>query len=204
MNWLAHIFLSENHIEYQHGNLMADLLKGRSWAGASHHFKAGLAMHRAIDSFTDSHPQVIRSKSRLGRGGRLKGVVIDIAYDHLLARNWHKYARIPLPAFIDAFHARSSVTPADYPEPARLFLLRLVRSGHLRDYVSLTGVERALHRIDGRLSQRVRAKERSLDYLLPVRDEMDNIERDFLDFMPELIQHFKSAARLSRGDHWLA
>ncbi len=35
MNWLAHIFLSENHIEHQLGNLLTDPLKGKAWEGAS-------------------------------------------------------------------------------------------------------------------------------------------------------------------------
>ena len=203
MNWLAHIFLSENHIGFQHGNLLADLLKGKSWEGADPRFMAGLAMHRAIDAYTDRHPQVLKSKARLRDGGRLKGVVIDITYDHLLARHWHRYAKIPLQSFIETFHRRSGEVLDDYPEAARIFLARLIRSGHLMEYASFGGIEKALWRIDQRLSHRVLARERALDYLPPVNDAMSEIEADFLLFMPDLIGHFKSVANLPSAHHWL-
>jgi len=41
MNWLAHVFLSENHIEHQLGNLLTDPLKGKAWEGASTRIYAG-------------------------------------------------------------------------------------------------------------------------------------------------------------------
>lgn len=203
MNWLAHIFLSDDHIEYQHGNLLADLLKGRSWRSAGTQFDAGLSMHRIIDSFTDGHPLVKRSKSRLGDNGYLKGVVIDIAYDHLLARNWHRYAHPSLEAFIDDFHRNSNPALAAYPDVAQRFLARLIETGHLRDYASFAGVDKAFRRIECRLSPRVLARERMLDYLPLLEKEISAIERDFLGFMPELIHHFKSVSGAKLDNHWL-
>jgi acyl carrier protein phosphodiesterase len=203
MNWLGHIFLSENHIEYQHGNLLADPLKGRSWHGASSQFKAGLTMHQSIDDFTDRHPLVMKSKSRLSQQGYLKGVVIDVTYDHLLVRNWHHYALTPFDEFIDTFNRESIQASRNYPDNARVFLSKLVGSGHLRDYNSFKGVERAFWRIDHRLSPRVLARETTLGYLPLVKDEIIGIEEDFLAFMPDLIHHFKSASSLSPGAHWL-
>ncbi|MGD9170300.1 MAG: ACP phosphodiesterase [Candidatus Thiodiazotropha sp.] len=203
MNWLAHIFLSENHIEYQHGNLLADLLKGRSWDGASNQFNAGLSMHLSIDSFTDRHPMVMKSKSRLGQNGYLRGVVIDITYDHLLVQNWHRYSHTPLDAFIDTFNRQSHQASRSYPDKARTFLSKLVGSGHLMDYGSFKGVERAFWRIDSRLSPRILARESSHGYLPRVKDEITGIEQDFLRFMPHLIRYFKSVSNLSLETHWL-
>ncbi|MEJ2395453.1 MAG: ACP phosphodiesterase [Candidatus Thiodiazotropha sp.] len=203
MNWLAHIFLSEDDIAYQHGNLLADMLKGRSWEGASPQFDAGLSMHRAIDSFTDSHPLVNNSISRLCDSGYLKRVVIDITYDHLLAKHWQRFANLSLEQFIEAFHERSSVEMASYPQRARHFIFRLIQSGHLLDYQSITVLDKAFRRIEMRLSARVLAKEHMLDYLPIVKRELSKIEQDFLDFMPELINHFTSQAKLISGNHWL-
>ncbi len=203
MNWLAHIFLSDNHIEYQLGNLLADLLKGKSWPDASPRFDDGLAMHSAIDRFTDQHPCVKQSKSRLGTQGRLKAVVIDITYDHLLAKNWQHYSDQPLVDFINGFHTHAQLASHHYPEPARTFLSRLIRSGHLLHYHSLLGLEEAFRRLDLRLSDRVRRKESTLAYLPLVRDQLTNIEKDFSHFMPDLIDHFKSFSGLSLDDHWL-
>ena len=99
MNWLAHIFISKNSIDYQLGNLLADPLKGKSWEGASHQLEDGIKMHRNIDSFTDSNEFVSKSKSRLGSKGHLKGVIVDIVYDYFLLRNWNQYSKVKLEFF---------------------------------------------------------------------------------------------------------
>ncbi len=203
MNWLAHIFLSEASIAYQHGNLLADLLKGRSWQGASDDFNAGLAMHRRIDAFTDAHPIVHRSKARLGRSGRLKGVVVDIAYDHLLVKHWSRFARSEFNDFLKAFHIGSLHPPKDYPMVAREFLARLTETGHLYDYNSFTGIERALWRIDRRLTPRARSRERTNDYLPALHHALPGLEVDFLGFMPELVAHFKDCSESLNKPHWI-
>jgi acyl carrier protein phosphodiesterase len=203
MNWLAHLFLSDNDIDYQLGNLLADPLKGRAWHGARPQFHAGLKMHKSIDSFTDGHPLFIESKLRLVRKGCLKGVVMDITYDHLLARHWLRYTDMALDEFVETFHGRARKVMPHYPDSARSFLSPLIESGQLMAYDSMAGVERALRRIDRRLSQRVLRKETTSDYLPLIEVELMDIERDFLGFMPELIKHFKTTSRLSLDNHWL-
>ena len=203
MNWLAHIFLSDNHIEYQHGNLLADLLKGRAWEGASDQFNAGLSMHRFIDRFTDQHPRYKESKSKLGESGLLRGVVIDVTYDHLLVRNWQKYSAMSFRDFIDAFHRRSEMRLDVYPDHVNAFLARLIATGHLLDYGSIDGIEKALCRIDARLSVRASKRDSAVRYLPIIRTRVEAIEEDFLCFMPELISPFKSISRVSLDDPWL-
>ena len=203
MNWLAHLFLSENHIVYQHGNLLADLLKGRSWDGADARFDAGLAMHRSIDRFTDDHPVVARSKTRLGERGCLKGVVIDITYDHLLAKNWARFSRISLTEFVFAFHMNTPQALSHYPRNAQAFLNRLTATGHLLEYASFSAIEKALGRIDARLSPRVLRRETTSRYLPLVRRRMADLEDDFLLFMPDLITHFKALSEVTLDEHWL-
>lgn len=203
MNWLAHLFLSDDSIEYQLGNLLADLLKGKSWPDANPLFSKGLAMHKRIDSYTDQHPSFRQSKARLGSHGLLKGVVVDITYDHLLAKHWDDYAKIPIDHFIDRFHAQTEQVSAHYPEAARKFLSRLIRSGHLRQYSRFQGLENSLKRVDQRLSARLLRRESTCEYLPLVKQQLSLIEQDFSAFMPDLIAHFKSSSRTSRGNHWL-
>jgi hypothetical protein len=46
-------------------------------------------MHRTIDAFSDRHPAVHRRKRILtSEYGRLSGVIVDVFYDHVLARRW--------------------------------------------------------------------------------------------------------------------
>lgn len=97
MNWLAHLFLSEPRIEDRLGNILGDLVKGKSRHNLNPHFNSGIKSHLLIDSFTDKHLVVKRSKKRMNLDyKRYSGVLVDIFYDHFLAKNWHNYSQFSL------------------------------------------------------------------------------------------------------------
>ena len=49
----------------------------------------GVRLHRLIDGFTDRHPVVRGSIGRIAEQcGWFSGIVIDVYYDHILARDW--------------------------------------------------------------------------------------------------------------------
>jgi acyl carrier protein phosphodiesterase len=88
MNWLAHIFLSEPNVESRLGNLLGDLVKGKDLDDINPNLRQGIARHYAIDRFTDSHPVVKISKQRIDKEySKFAGILIDIFYDHFLAKN---------------------------------------------------------------------------------------------------------------------
>ncbi len=202
MNWLAHIFVSENSIDYQLGNLLADPLKGKRWEGASPQLEDGFRMHGNIDAFTDSNELVLQSKARLGRRGYLKGVIIDIAYDYCLINRWDSYSTVPLERFIDTFYHNADVAIADYPPEARAIVRRIIASGVLTSYGSFDGLALALRRVDARLSDRVLARETATGYLPILKKEMTGIDRDFSRFFPQLVEYFKTNAGITKH-HWL-
>ena len=96
MNWLAHIFLSEQKIDFQIGNFLTDPLKGRLWENASIDMINGMQTHKIIDSYTDSHEIVSCSKRRLREKGLLKPVIIDLTYDYFLTKNWNEFCKTPI------------------------------------------------------------------------------------------------------------
>ncbi len=104
MNWLAHSLLSKRHIDYQLGNILADPLRGAAWPHASEAMKEGMQMHKSIDKFTDQHPLIAVSKARLGADGHLKGVVLDLLYDHFLSQSWASFSAVSLTAFLQTFN----------------------------------------------------------------------------------------------------
>ena len=203
MNWLAHLFISEKSIDFQLGNLLADPLKGKSWEGASRQLEAGLKMHSCIDSFTDSNVYVSKSKSRLRSKGYLKSVIIDIAYDYLLIKNWNDYSKISLECFIHTFYTNAGVAIEEYPDDARHFVQRLIDYRVLNGYGSFRGLETAFRRVDNRLSGRILAKESAVEYLPVLKREITGIEKDFSCFFPQLVEYFRSKVESPLEDHWL-
>ena len=202
MNWLAHVFLSENHIENQLANILADPLKGKAWEGATLRFKKGLKNHQLIDSFTDSHPMVKQSKSRFKGKKYLKGVVVDILYDYFLTIHWHLYCKIEIEPFITKLHSQGAKEAKKYPLLAKEKILRVIEINLLLSYNTLEGLEIGFGRIDKRLSQRLKAKETASSYMPLIKEELEGLEQDFLLFFPELMAYMYQNIDINYLTHW--
>lgn len=190
MNWLAHVFLSEPNVEFQLGNLLADVVRGPRRDAMSAEFVRGAACHKAIDAFTDAHPIVKRSRARIGsEHRRFSGVLVDVFYDYYLARGWQHYSAITLDAYTAAFYAGAEPHLKELPPDARTMLERIIRYDLLRSYARVEGVERALQRISSYLSSRW-SREFALDR--GVRDLLAHeaeFADDFQEFFPLLQGH---------------
>ena len=154
MNFLAHLFLSHETAEAVVGALLGDFVKGRltdeRYPPA---IIAGIRRHRAIDCYTDAHPLVRASRNVVsGPRRRFAPILIDLFYDHLLARDWRCYSAVPLGAFTRSAYAVLAAHAPSFPEPLRQVLPRLIGEDWLGAYAERTGIERAL----AGLSRRVR------------------------------------------------
>lgn len=194
MNWLAHVFLSTDDPDFRLGNLTADLFKGSDWQGLPANAILGVRTHRAIDAFTDAHPVVKRSMRRLGDRGLLRGVAIDIAYDHFLAKDWESFSPEPLQTFLDRFHRQASHALPHYPPRVRDFLTRTVRINRLSRYRHPDSIHGSLQRIDTRLSQRVLRRENASSLSPRIAESYAEIHADFREFLPLLQAHTATLA----------
>lgn len=193
MNWLAHVFLSRPDVEFQLGNLLADVVRGPQRDAMSASFVRGAACHKAIDAFTDAHPIVKRSRARVSsERRRFSGVLVDVFYDYFLARNFGRYSSTPLDAYTAAFYASAEAHAITLPADAQLMLERIIRHDLLASYARVDGVERALSRISTYLTSRWRkqfALERGVADLLAHEAAFAG---DFLEFFPALQAHVDS------------
>jgi acyl carrier protein phosphodiesterase len=190
VNWLAHVFLSEPNVEFQLGNLLADVVRGPQRDGMSAEFVRGAACHKAIDAFTDAHTVVKRSRSRISSEyRRFSGVLVDVFYDYYLARDWRRYSSVTLEAYTADFYARAQAQKLRLPPDARTMLDRIIRHDLLGSYVQVEGVERALRRLSTYLDSRWQ-KQFALDR--SVRDLVAHeaaFAADFHEFFPTLQAH---------------
>jgi acyl carrier protein phosphodiesterase len=101
MNFLAHLYLARGDDNLMLGAMLGDFVRGRL---AAHRFspelRVGIGLHRHIDRFTDHAAEVRQLRRQFPRGfRRYSGVIIDLAFDHLLARSWAHHADVPLEQF---------------------------------------------------------------------------------------------------------
>jgi len=101
MNYLAHLFLGPKDPEQALGSLLGDFVRGPVHSlDLPHGVREGIWLHRRIDAFTDAHPLVRRSRERVSaERRRYAGIMIDMFYDHLLAKHWLAFSDQPLEYF---------------------------------------------------------------------------------------------------------
>jgi len=193
MNWLAHLFLSEPDTEFRLGNLLADSIPRPDRASLPQNFQRGIHQHIKIDAFTDTHPIVRRSRSRLtGDYRHTRGILIDIFYDHLLATNFPRFSPQPLESFTADFYAAARAHPIELPTDARSTVDYILDSDPLTSYRTQGGVHRALRRLSNRLSARLN-KPIALDHAIPdLQHNFEPLQQDFLEFFPFLQTHLRS------------
>ena len=97
MNFLAHALLAGDAPALIVGGVIGDWIKGPLPGALPDDLAKGVALHRAIDSYAESNPAFCRSRSRVSADRRrYAGVLVDVFYDHLLARNWVAIHNRPL------------------------------------------------------------------------------------------------------------
>lgn len=93
MNLLAHAYLSFNDPGILVGNMISDYVKGKNKFLYTHRVQEGIALHRAIDSFTDIHEATKEAKEFFRPSYRLyAGACVDVVYDHFLANDSDEFA----------------------------------------------------------------------------------------------------------------
>lgn len=101
MNYLAHAYLSFGVPDIAVGNLISDFVKGKKKLDYPETIRHGITLHRAIDTFTDTHSVTREAKSYFRADyGLYAGALIDVVYDHFLANDTTWF---PDAASLDAF-----------------------------------------------------------------------------------------------------
>lgn len=186
MNFLAHIYLSGNDEDIIIGNFIADSIKGKKYLQYPEGIQKGIILHRAIDTYTDTHPLVRKGASRLFKNYRhYSGVIIDIFYDHFLAANWKEYSDIPLDLYTEKFYALLQENRHVLPLPIQGFLPFMIRDNWLLSYATLDGIAGILKQ----MNQRTRYVSNMDKAIFDLEEHYPIFKSEFQEFFPELQQY---------------
>lgn len=145
MNYLAHLFLSGEDEDLIVGNFIADAVKGSQIEQYSEGIRKGIQLHRKIDSFTDKHEIVRKSKARLiPEFHKYSPVIVDVFYDHFMASDWMKYSEVNFRAYCDSMYKLLKSKSSVFPQRSKRFLFYLRRNDMLFHYRSILGVQMTL------------------------------------------------------------
>lgn len=187
MNILAHAYLSGPHEAIAIGNFIGDFIKGDP-AHARHGLTpgelAGVRLHRAIDSFTDAHPDVAAVRTWLHpRCHKYAGAAVDVFFDHFLARHFTELTGLHLPAFTADFYQLLLRNTARLPARALRMRDALIQYDWLTNYQTRSGIDQSLKGMARRT-----AFPSGLDTAIADFDTYyDAIEGRFRSFWPQLV-----------------
>ena len=192
MNYLVHLFLSDDDSLCRLGNLMGDFVKGPlDQYDYPEKMMQGLRQHRAVDTLAQGHSAVRRSRERLDDCfGHTKGILIDIFYDHFLSRNWEEWGIGTLRDFAEAGYRLLHCHRRFLPQKFRPVARRMIRYDWLAAYREPETIRFVLERISGRLSRP--------NLLAQGHRELfrcgEGLEADCRDFLASALEMFKTVS----------
>lgn len=183
MNFLAHIYLSGENDLVKIGNFMADGIRGNDYLKFPDEVIKGILLHRQIDTFTDLHPIYRKSKHRLHeKYGHYSGVIMDILYDHFLAKNWNEYSYEKLEDYVESFYKSLENNKAILSEKTKSIVPYMIDQNWLASYASLVGIEKILFQMDYRTKHRANMQEA----IVELQEFYFQFEEEFTLFFEEL------------------
>lgn len=186
INFLAHLYLSGPNEKIALGNFMGDFVKGKEHAKYDRLIQVGILLHREIDHFTDSHPLVKKSTSRLKEKYRhYAGVIVDVFYDHYLAKNFEQFSSTPLESFVEQQYHLLQNNENILPARAKSMLPYMIRGNWLVNYKEPRGIQKALQG----MSRRTTFDSKMDEAIKELKEYDDIFQAEFLSFFPIIIKH---------------
>lgn len=180
MNYLAHSILSFTNGQLV-GNMIADFIKNNERENFPSEIQEGIKLHRAIDTFTDSHPSVSEAKKLFSPLVRLySGAFVDVAFDYFVA---HLYTEQELKLKSRRTYDILWENEKWLPDHYKKMLVRMEKDDWLTNYREDNGIKFSM--------QNVLHKAKYLDTNLAVFDVFMNNKAElkiyFDKFYPDLL-----------------
>jgi acyl carrier protein phosphodiesterase len=186
MNFLAHIYLSGEDDLVTIGNFIADGIKGKKYLKFPEKIQQGILLHRGIDTYTDAHYMVRQSTKRLHKKyGHYSGVIVDILYDHYLAKNWHKYHDQALEEYVDDFYQLLHKNYEILPTRIQRMMPYMTSENWLLSYATIPGISKILQG----MNVRTKGKSKMNFAVLELQEFYEEFEEEFTTFFEELIAY---------------
>jgi len=184
MNFLAHIYLSFDDDMITLGNFFADHIRGNKFKHFPLQIQRGILLHREIDTFTDSHPIAKQSSKRLHKNySHYSRVIVDIYYDHFLAKHWSDYSEVSLKEYVENFYQLLEKHYELLPVATQRIMPYMVADNWLFHYANLEGISRVLNGMNRRTNNRSKMNFAIKD----LQENYNDFENEFRLFFAELI-----------------
>jgi acyl carrier protein phosphodiesterase len=190
VNFLAHLYLADGSDASLLGNLLGDFVKGSPEDLVRQYdpeLVRGLINHRRVDAFTDAHPKFQAARKLVSPARRrYGGILVDLCFDHYLARDWHEWADETLDEFVCRAYGAFRRNWHRVPEPARPIFTRMMEQDWLGSYRTVQGISEIMDRMAARRLKRPNPFQGAGEELV---QNYAALEECFRRFFPALVSH---------------
>jgi acyl carrier protein phosphodiesterase len=153
MNFLGHLYFSNDDKDLMLANLFGDFVKGSKFNHFSVKIQEGIILHRKIDSFIDQHNDVLELKLLLYQDlPKVAGVAVDLFFDHLLAKSWDFHHIQEYETFLNDFYVHDSEIENDLTQDFKQFITLFRERKWLNHYPTSFGLEKSCEGVSRRIS----------------------------------------------------
>jgi acyl carrier protein phosphodiesterase len=155
MNFLAHLHLAGDDEGLKLGAMLGDFVRGsRALEQFDREVRLGIRLHRHIDAYSDVQHEIARLRTTLPPPfRRYGGIIIDLAFDHELAKQWRRYSNESLEDFDLGVRALLARHGELLPDRLHRFMAYADRRGLFTAYREESEVLRSLAGVGKRLSR---------------------------------------------------
>lgn len=188
MNYLAHSFLSFTDGQIV-GQFLEDFIRNKERFSFPKEIQDGITMHRAIDTFTDSHPAIHEAKKVFSPLVRLyAGAFVDVSMDYFLANDFTLNSLKGWKDHSLKVYRVLNENEKFLPENLKRMLSKMEQEDWLYNYRENKGIKFSI--------QNVLHKAKYLQNDIPVfqafLDNKDVLQKCYNDFFPDLLAHAKA------------
>lgn len=187
MNYLAHSFLTFTDGQIV-GQFLEDFIRNRDRFSFPKDIQDGITLHRAIDTFTDSHPAIHEAKKVFAPLVRLyAGAFVDVSMDYFVANDLSLNSLAEWKAHSLRVYRILNKNEEWLPENFKRMLVKMEQDDWLYNYREDWGIKFSI--------QNVLNKAKYLDKDIPVFEAFLNnkafLQECYNDFFPDLLAHAK-------------
>jgi len=153
MNYLGHLYFSNNDLDLMHANLFGDFVKGTHLEIYLDSVRRGIILHRSIDTYIGKHPQVKELVLYLSSSlPKVASVAVDIYFDHFLSIHWGTFHAEQIDSYLSKFYSHP-IQADHYPDPHFLYIISRIKTEKwLSGYSDLDVISRVCRGVSGRIS----------------------------------------------------
>ncbi len=171
------------------GGFLGDFIKGRVPETMPRDLALGVRLHRRVDAYSNTHPDIRVSSERFPPElRRLAPILVDILCDHLLTLRWSEYHHEDLERFTETIYAEVAALDDWLPDTGHRFLHYAREKDLLARYGDWSVTENAMRSITRRLGR---------TELNPLLNEtipplLSDLEEDFQRYFPDILAHARA------------